>query len=75
MIYINVPPFPLYLNAENAPNLARKRFEKTNNLGFITTIHMFILHMIIKETGAKETYDLLLIICPVKYLCFMQFMM
>ena len=27
-----VPPFTLYLNAENAQNLAWKHFEKTNNM-------------------------------------------
>ena len=28
--YELVPPFPLYLNVENAENTARKHFEKTN---------------------------------------------
>ena len=35
-----VPPFSLYLNVENAPNPARKHFEKANRINMIPTLRL-----------------------------------
>ena len=53
-----VPPFTLFLNAENAPNPALKHFEMTNNTGL--TVFCFLTKLIVCDSVLSHCSCLML---------------